>query len=116
RGSRVGVTIAVPLSCARMQDPARRTDRELFEGVASGDAASFAELTGRHARGLYDFALRSTLDEQQASAVVQATFQRVRQPRAQIPSHIDFRTWLYSLCLIEILPTANELRTGRLST
>ena len=84
--------------------------------MATGEAQALAELAGRHARGLFDFALRSTLDEQQAAAVVEAAIRRVREPGAQIPSQIDFRTWLYSIGLIDVLAISNEARTARIST
>ena len=99
-----------------MNDSARRTDRELFEAVTAGEAQALAELAGRHARGLFDFALRGTLDEQQSADVVDAAFRRVREPGAQIPNQIDFRTWLYSLGLIDVLAVSNEARTARIST
>ena len=99
-----------------MNDSARRSDRELFDAVASGEAGGLAELAGRHARGVFDFALRGTLDEQQAAAVVEAAIRRVRAPGAQIPSQIDFRTWLYSIGLIDVLAVSNEARTARIST
>ena len=99
-----------------MNDPALRTDRVLFEAASSGDAQAFAELAGRHARGLYDFALRGTLDEQQADAVLDAVFRRIRDPETVVPGQIDFRTWLYSLGLVEVLAVSNETRTARIST
>lgn len=99
-----------------MNNPSRQTDRELFDAVTSGDARALAELAGRHARGLYDFALRGTLDERQAASVLDAAFERIRQPGTQVPGQIDFRTWLYSLCLVEILALGNEPRTARIST
>ena len=99
-----------------MNDPARQNDRELFEAVSRGNAPALAELAGRHARGLYDFALRGTLDEEQAASVLETAFRRVREPGADVPSQIDFRTWLYSLCLVEIIQLSNEVRTARIST
>lgn len=99
-----------------MNDPAIRTDRDLFEAASAGDAQAFAELTGRHARGLYDFALRGTLDQQQAEAVILAAFRRIREPVTDVPAQIDVRTWLYSLGLVEVLAVANETRTARIST
>jgi DNA-directed RNA polymerase specialized sigma24 family protein len=99
-----------------MNDPAHQTDRELFGAVSGGDSAALAELARRHARGLYDFALRGTLDEEQAASVVDSAFRRIREPAADVPSQIDFRTWLYSLCLVEIIELANEVRTARIST
>ncbi len=99
-----------------MNDPARQTDRELFEAVSRGNTQALVELAGRHARGLYDFALRGTLDEHQAASVLDAVFQRMRSPGAEVPSQIDFRTWLYSLCLVEVLVVSNEARTARIST
>jgi hypothetical protein len=98
-----------------MNDSARRTDRELFDAVASGEAGALAELAARHARGLFDFALRSTLDEAQSAAVVEAAIRRVRQPGAQAPNQIDFRTWLYSTGLMDVLAVSNEQGTARIS-
>ena len=99
-----------------MNDPAGRTDRELFEAASSGDTQALAELAGRHARGLFDFALRGTLDEQQAASVLETVFQRLREPGIHVPGQLDFRIWLYSLALVEILAVSNETRTARIST
>jgi DNA-directed RNA polymerase specialized sigma24 family protein len=99
-----------------MSDSGSRSDRELFGAASSGDAQALAELAGRHARGLYDFALRGTLDEQQAEAVIQAVFRRVRDANTEVPRQIEFRTWLYSLGLVEVLAVSNETRTARIST
>lgn len=98
-----------------MNDPAHRSDKDLFEAAASGDRQALADLATRHSHGLYDFALRGTLDEEQAAEVVEAVFDRVRQP-VTLPGQIDFRTWLYSLGLIEVLAVSNETRTARIST
>ena len=99
-----------------MNDPASRADRDLDLATAAGDAQAYAALASRHARGLYDFALRGTLDEQQAGDVLETVFNRIREPGEPAPSQIDFRTWLYSLCLVEVLAVSNETRTARIST
>ena len=99
-----------------MSNSASRTDRELFGAASSGDLQALAELAGRHARGLYDFALRGTLDEQQAEAVIEAVFRRVGDPAMGVPPQIELRTWLYSLGLVEVLAVSNETRTARIST
>ena len=99
-----------------MNDPASRADRDLYLATAAGDAQAYAALASRHARGLYDFALRGTLDEQQAGDVLETVFNRIREPGEPAPSQIDFRTWLYSLCLVEVLAVSNETRTARIST
>jgi len=73
-----------------------------------------ATIAERHAPGIYDFVLRSTMDEQQAFAVTERAFQRLSISR-EIPAQTDFRTWLYSLALVEVLALANERRPARVS-
>jgi DNA-directed RNA polymerase specialized sigma24 family protein len=97
-----------------MIDPLQRADEELFRAFVSGDAQAMAGLIDRHAQGIYDFALRSTMDESQALDVTENAFQRLRSAR-EIPSQIEFRTWLYSLALVEVLAIANERRPARVS-
>jgi DNA-directed RNA polymerase specialized sigma24 family protein len=97
-----------------MNHPAHRTDEELFNAYVSGDDLALAALAGRHGRGVYDFALRSTMDEGQASEITEHAFERLRTTR-ELPAQIEFRTWLYSLALVEVLSVANERSSGRLS-
>ena len=54
------------------------------------------------------------MDEQQALAVTEKAFERLSLSR-EIPAQTDFRTWLYSLALVEVLGIANERRPARVS-
>jgi DNA-directed RNA polymerase specialized sigma24 family protein len=97
-----------------MIDSLQRPDEELFRAFVSGDPQAMAALVTRHAQGVYDFALRSTMDESQASDVTQNAFNRLKAA-SEIPSQVDFRTWLYSLALVEVLAIANERRPARVA-
>ena len=97
-----------------MIESLQRPDEELFRSFLSGDPQAMAALVTRHAQGIYDFALRSTMDELQASDVTHNAFERLKTSRA-IPSQVEFRTWLYSLALVEVLAIANERRPARVA-
>ncbi len=98
-----------------MNGPAQRSDEDLVTALAAGDDLALAMLAGRYARGVYDFALRATLDPTVSANVTQATFKRASDGASDKPSQISFRTWLYSLALVEVLAVANERSTSRLS-
>jgi DNA-directed RNA polymerase specialized sigma24 family protein len=98
-----------------MNGPAHRSDEELVHALAAGDDLALAMLAGRHARGVYDFALRATLDPTVSAGVTQATFHRAADGASEPPAQIGFRTWLYSLALVEVLAVANDRSTSRLS-
>ncbi|HEX5368463.1 MAG TPA: hypothetical protein VFY10_03520 [Dehalococcoidia bacterium] len=98
-----------------MNGPAQRSDEDLVTALAAGDDLALAMLAGRYARGVYDFALRATLDPTVSANVTQATFLRASDGASEKPSQISFRTWLYSLALVEVLAVANERSTSRLS-
>jgi len=97
-----------------MNETPQRQDAELFRALVSGDRQAMATIAERHGQGIYDFVLRSTMDEQQAFAVTEKAFERLRISR-EIPAQTDFRTWLYSLALVEVLGIANERRPARVS-
>jgi DNA-directed RNA polymerase specialized sigma24 family protein len=97
-----------------MNETPQRQDAELFRALISGDRQAIAIIADRHAQGIYDFVLRSTMDEQQAVAVTETTFERLGTSR-EIPAQTDFRTWLYSLALVEVLGLVNERRPARVS-
>lgn len=99
-----------------MNDSANRSDEELLSRLAAGEESAIPALAERHARGIYDFALRGTQDSDQASDVCLSVFRRIRQAGPTVPGQVDFRTWLYSLALVEVLALANAARNNRVSS
>ncbi|MGE0027895.1 MAG: sigma-70 family RNA polymerase sigma factor [Thermoleophilia bacterium] len=57
--------------------PADLTDEQLGRAALAGDREAFAELFGRHERGLYNVAFRLTGDREDAADITQEAFLRV---------------------------------------
>ena len=62
---------------ARAMSPADLTDEQLGQRALAGDRDAFAELFGRHERGLYNVAYRLTGDREDAADITQEAFLRV---------------------------------------
>ncbi len=70
-----------------------RSDDMLIEAHLAGDEDAFAELVGRHLRGVYSFAARSVARD--ADDLVQEIFLKAwRGLRSYDRSQARFRTWL----------------------
>src|SRR5262245_24059427 len=62
---------------APAMSPADLTDEQLGRRALAGDRDAFAELFGRHERGLYNVAYRLTGDREDAADITQEAFLRV---------------------------------------
>lgn len=94
-------------------DPGRLADEQLLAALASGDKSVLLAFMLRHARGVYDFALRATLDEAAGADVVRGVFARMDDDVGKHPGNVDARTWLYSMALVEVLAAAQADSSGR---
>ena len=64
---------------------------------ASGDAAAFATLYGRHKGPLYRFVLRSVKTAGEAEELFQDVWMRAIEARARYEPRAKFTTWLYTI-------------------
>src|SRR5688572_20603965 len=85
-----------------MDEPELATDEDLADAIGRGDDEAAAVLVRRHAAGLFDFAIRTTLDAGLAATAVDAAFRRVYE-RADARPSLPVRTWLLSLVAEEAL-------------
>jgi DNA-directed RNA polymerase specialized sigma24 family protein len=97
-----------------MNDPALRSDEDLVSAVLSGNPVALASIAGRYARGIYDFALRATLDRDQAARITESTFRRVPADISDRPRGVELQTWLYGRAL-DGVRSPSEARGRQLS-
>lgn len=72
-----------------------RTDEELIAAYLQGQEAAFGEITNRHLRGVYSFALRLVGDSAAAEDIAQDTFLKAwKSLRTYDPSASKFKTWI----------------------
>lgn len=72
-----------------------RTDEELIADYLSGEEAAFGELTNRHLRGVYSFALRLVGDAAAAEDISQETFLKAwKSLKKYNQASSKFKTWL----------------------
>lgn len=72
-----------------------RSDEELVAAHVAGEEGAFAQLVGRHLKGVYSFTLRFIGDSQEAEDVVQETFLKAwKSARQYKPESSKFKTWL----------------------
>ena len=85
------------------------SDERLMARLRAGDQEALRVLYGRHARSLYNFALRLLSDPAAAEDILQETFLRVYKNRTAYRSVATFKTWTFTiarnLCL-DILRSA----------
>jgi len=76
---------------------------ELARLASQGDPDSVAALARRSIPSLFDFAVRVTLDETTAKAVVESTLNRALGDLANRPPNLGFRTWMFGIARDEAL-------------
>jgi RNA polymerase sigma-70 factor (ECF subfamily) len=85
----------------RELDPAtverRRQDRELVDGILSGDADSFTRLHELYATRLYRFAVKRLGDASEAEDVVQDVFLEVHRCLASWEGRSALLTWMFGI-------------------
>lgn len=72
-----------------------RSDEELIIAYLAGDEPAFGELTARHLRGVYSFALRLVGDQAAAEDISQETFLKAWKSLKKYDAKTSkFKTWL----------------------
>ncbi len=72
-----------------------RSDEELIAAYLAGEETAFGELTNRHLRGVYSFALRLVGDASAAEDISQETFLKAWKSLKKYDVHSSkFKTWL----------------------
>ena len=74
-----------------------RTDEELMQAYAGGDAAAFEALYRKHRGPLYRFVLRSVRGAGEAEELFQDVWMRVIEARARYVPTAKFTTWVYTI-------------------
>jgi RNA polymerase sigma-70 factor (ECF subfamily) len=86
---------------------------ELIQRAQNGDAAAFEQLVRRHGQFVYNLALRTLNNQQDAEDVTQEAFIRVLQSLTTFRGDSQFRTWLYrivtNLCYGQLPQLRREL-------
>ncbi|HLF78279.1 MAG TPA: hypothetical protein VJB57_12395, partial [Dehalococcoidia bacterium] len=78
-------------------NPAQRSEQQLSADLAAGDPSAWAELAGRYASDLYDFAIRIVLDAPAAAAVLEGSLERAQSDAADRTPFLGLRAWLLAL-------------------
>lgn len=72
-------------------------ERTLIKKAQAGDAAAFADLVNMHGTLVYNLALRSLSDPQEAEDVAQETFIRAWKALPRFRADARLSTWLYRI-------------------
>ncbi len=95
-----------------MNLPEQRSDEDLATSLQQGDASASATLAQRYAPGIYDFAIRITLDPAAAGHVTENTLKRVSSEIASRPSDLSFAAWLFGVARDESLEGLRQRSRG----
>lgn len=79
--------------------PASPPDRLVMERVREGDTDMLEHLVRKYEKPLFSFTLRLLRNRSEAEDAFQETFLRIHQKRATYRSGMEFRPWLYRICL-----------------
>lgn len=79
------------------------SDNQLVEKAAAGDYASFEELVGRHASGVYHLGLKMLHNPPDAEEVLQDTFLSAYTHLNDFRHQASFKTWLYRIAANQAL-------------
>ena len=74
-------------------------ENELIRRAKQGDAAAFEQLMRLHGQFVYNLALRTLNNQQDAEDVTQETFLQLLQALATFRGDSQFRTWLYRIVI-----------------
>lgn len=72
-------------------------DQQLVRRAQAGETAAFAELVNRHGQMVYNLALRTLDNRQEAEDIAQETFVRAWQALRRFRGDSRFSTWLYRI-------------------
>jgi len=74
-------------------------ERELIRRAKTGDTEAFAALLGLHERFVYNLALRTLNNADDAADIAQDAFVRAWMALHEFREQAQFRTWLYRIVL-----------------
>ena len=74
-----------------------RSDEELMNAYAKGDAAAFDALYQRHRAPLYRYILRQVRDPATANDLYQGSWEKVIRASARYRADAPFKAWLYRI-------------------
>lgn len=74
-------------------------EQQLIRRVAAGDTAAFAVLVAQHGQFVYNLALRTMNNSQEAEDIAQETFLRAWQGVRHFRAEAQIRTWLYRITI-----------------
>jgi RNA polymerase sigma-70 factor (ECF subfamily) len=83
---------------------------QLIRNARDGDTEAFAELVGLHERFVYNLALRTLGNPDEAADMAQEAFIRAWGALAEFRGQSQFRTWLYRIVLNLCLNRVPRLR------
>ncbi|MCI0521167.1 MAG: sigma-70 family RNA polymerase sigma factor [Chloroflexi bacterium] len=86
------------------------TEDQLVRQAQMGDREAFAALVGLHERFVYNLALRSLGDAQDAADAAQDAFVRAWLGLPQFGGRAQFRTWLYRIVINQCINRSPRLR------
>ena len=86
-----------------MNLPEQRSDEDLAASLKMGDASASATLAQRFAPGIYDFAVRVTLDPASAEQTTENTLNRLTSEIGTRPEGLSVQAWLYGIARDEAL-------------
>lgn len=80
-----------------MDELARQDEQQLISRAQRGDTAAFEVLVAHHAQLVYNLALRTLQDAQEAEDVAQEAFVRAWRGLPRFRAEARFQTWLYRI-------------------
>lgn len=87
-------------------------DETLVQCSLAGDTRAFSELVRRYERPLYNVALRTLRDAEEARDATQSAFVKAWLHLAQFDRNRRFFSWIYRITLNEALNRATRRRRG----
>jgi RNA polymerase sigma-70 factor (ECF subfamily) len=85
-------------------------ETQLIRKARDGDTEAFAKLVGMHERFVYNLALRTLGNPDEAADMAQEAFIRAWRALAEFRGQAQFRTWLYRIVLNLCLNRVPRLR------
>ena len=86
-----------------MNSPEIRSDEDLANLYSQGDHNAGEALAQRYVAGVYDFAIRATLDPRVAETATTGSMRRIGEEFANRPDTLSFGSWVYGLARDEAL-------------
>lgn len=91
-----------------MNSPDQRLDEDLALAYSQGDQAAGEALAQRYAAGIYDFAIRATLNPGSAQTATTNSLRRIGEEFANRPDALNFSSWIYGIVRDESLNSLHQ--------